>query len=85
MREYAREQEHLHATKQLFTPVNVAATYAALGDKDRAFYWLEQGYKHRGSSGAGVPLMDLNTYRGLDPLRSDPRFADLLRRMGLPP
>ena len=85
MREYAKELEHLHSTNQLFAPVNVAATYAALGNKDRAFFWLEEGYKRRGNYGAGVPLAELNVYRGLDPLHSDPRFADLLRRMGLPP
>ena len=85
MREWAKELEHLQATKQLFMPVNLAATYAALGDKDRAFFWLEEGYKRRGNYGAGVPLAELKVYRGLDPLRSDPRFADLLRRVGLPP
>ena len=85
MREYAKELEHLHATKQIFWPVNLAAVYAALGDKDRAFYWLEEGYKRRGNFGSGVNLLDLKVYRGLDPLRSDPRFADLVSRMGLPP
>ena len=84
MREYARELEYLNTTHQVFMPVNIAAVYAALGNKDRAFYWLEEGYKQRGHQSAGVPFSDVSVYRGLDPLRSDPRFKDLLHRMGLP-
>ena len=83
MREYAKELEHLHATNKVFLPVNLAAVYAALGDKDRAFHWLEQGYKLRGYHTAGTDIAQLRVYPGLDPLRSDPRFADLVRRMGL--
>ncbi len=84
MREYATELEHFYKTNQIFMPVNIATVYAALGDKDRAFYWLEQGYKRRGHC-SGVPIMEIKVYPGLDPLRSDPRFTDLLRRMGLAP
>ena len=84
MREYAKELERLHATNQLFIPVNMAVTYAALGDKDRAFYWLEQGYKNRGNHTAGVDIAEITVHPGLDTLRSDPRFKDLLRRIGLP-
>ncbi len=57
----------------------VAGIYAGLGDKDEAFRLLEKGYGER--SGGMV-------YLGADVLwygmRSDPRYADLLRRMGLP-
>jgi eukaryotic-like serine/threonine-protein kinase len=60
-------------------PYNVAVIYAGLGDKDEAFRWLEKGYEQRSS---GMP------YLTTDPfwygMRSDPRYVDLLRRMGLP-
>ena len=85
MRKYAELLEHLHATNQLFVPINLATAYAAAGDKDRAFYWLEQGYKYRGHGNAGVAMIFVNREPGLDPLRSDPRYQDLLRRIGLPP
>jgi TolB-like protein/Flp pilus assembly protein TadD/predicted Ser/Thr protein kinase len=54
------------------------AIYAALGDKDKAFEWLEKGYDERS-------LFMIKTVPDYDPLRSDPRFADLLRRMNLQP
>jgi hypothetical protein len=83
MREYAKELEHAHATKQIFLPVNLAGVYTTLGDKDRAFYWLEQAYKH--SPGTGIHLWMMNSYVALEPLHSDPRFKDLVHRIGLPP
>ena len=55
----------------------IAAIYAALGDRDQAMSWLERGYKERFNP--GVLLRP-----GFDPLRSDPRFKDLERRIGLP-
>jgi eukaryotic-like serine/threonine-protein kinase len=60
-------------------PYNIAVIYAGLGDKDEVFQWLEKGYEQRSS---GMP------YLTTDPfwygIRSDPRYADLRRRMGLP-
>jgi len=55
----------------------IAVIYAALGDTDQAMKWLEKGYEERFNP--GVLLRP-----GFDPLRSDPRFEDLLRRIGLP-
>jgi len=55
----------------------IAVIYAALGDRDQAMNWLEKGYQERFNP--GVLLRP-----GFDPLRSDPRFQDLVRRMGLP-
>jgi TolB-like protein/DNA-binding winged helix-turn-helix (wHTH) protein/Tfp pilus assembly protein PilF len=56
----------------------IAVIYAALGDKDQAMNWLEKGYGERFNP--GVLLRP-----GFDSLRSDPRFEDLIRRIGLPP
>jgi len=84
MRKWAVELEHLHATNQVFVPLNMAQAYAAVGDQDRAFYWLEQAYKYRGHGTVGVAMIFLNRDPGLEPLRSDPRYTDLLRRVGLP-
>jgi len=57
----------------------IAVIYAGLGDKDEAFRWLEKGYKER--SGGMVYLgVDVMLYG----MHSDPRYADLLRRIGLP-
>jgi TolB-like protein/DNA-binding winged helix-turn-helix (wHTH) protein/Flp pilus assembly protein TadD len=55
----------------------IAVIYAALGDKDQAMNWLEKGYEERFNP--GVLLRP-----GFDPIRSDPRFEDLMRRIGFP-
>ena len=59
-------------------PQYQAAVYAGLGDKDQAFAWLEKGFQARSAT-----LVFLAIDVTYDPLRSDPRYADLLRRMGL--
>ena len=58
---------------------SVAYTYAALGDKEQAFAWLEKDFEAR--SGV-LPLIAHNQL--WENLGDDPRFQDLLRRMGLP-
>ena len=57
----------------------IATLYAELGDKDQAFRWLNTAYQER-----DVNLRRLKTDFLLDPLRSDPRFAELVRKVGLP-
>jgi tetratricopeptide (TPR) repeat protein len=58
-----------------------ARIYAGLGEKDLAFEWLEKAYADRNiNAGVGIKLDPV-----YDPLRSDPRFQDLLRRMNLQP
>lgn len=56
-----------------------ARVYAGLGDNDQAFAWLEQDFRNR----SGL-LSTITWWPFFDGLRSDPRYNDLLRRMGLP-
>lgn len=85
MRQYARELERLNASGQGYFPGILAQAYAALGDKDRAFYWLQQGYEHRDRATADPYIHPVKVDPVFASLRSDPRFAELLRRYGLPP
>jgi tetratricopeptide (TPR) repeat protein len=84
MKEWAKALEKMQVAKQAFLPENLAAAYAAIGDRDRAFYWLEQGYEHREMVSHDWGLCILKVDPLLAPLRPDPRFGDLLRRVGLP-
>jgi TolB-like protein/DNA-binding winged helix-turn-helix (wHTH) protein/Tfp pilus assembly protein PilF len=69
------------ASKQRYVPaLSFATVYVGLGEKEQAFLWLEKAYEERTNS-----LAYLKVTATWDPLRSDPRFADLVRRIGLPP
>jgi hypothetical protein len=59
---------------------DVAGIYAGLGDKDQVFIRLEKDFQARVS-----PLSRIRWEPPFESLRSDARFADLLRRMGLQP
>ena len=59
--------------------VSVAVVYAALGDADEAFRWLERAYAEREWG-----VSELKVHPVFDSLRSDPRFTDLLRRLNFP-
>jgi TolB-like protein len=65
--------------KENNTPFYVAAAYAELGETDAAFEWLEKSYAQR-----DYDLTYLKTNSRFRNLRADPRFLDLLRRVGLP-
>jgi TolB-like protein/DNA-binding winged helix-turn-helix (wHTH) protein/Flp pilus assembly protein TadD len=77
-----RTLEELKATsKKSYVPAfYFAMIYAALEDKDQAFMQLEKGYDERFARFAYLKLEAL-----WDPLRSDERFSDLVRRVGIPP
>lgn len=68
------------ATEKYVSSFPLAVAYTGLGDKDRAFAALEKAYEER-SWGMGT----LRVNPVFDPIRSDPRFAALLRRVNLPP
>lgn len=57
---------------------DMALVYAGLGDKDNAFAWLDKAYEEH-----AFALSNLKVEPRFDLLHSDPRFADLLRRIGL--
>jgi len=59
-------------------PYHVALVYIGLNDKDRAFEWLRRALKNRSRE-----LIYLKSNPVSDPIRSDPRFVDLLRRIGV--
>jgi len=65
--------------RRYVTPVALVQVYIGLGDKDRAFAWLEKAYQERSNFMAFLKVIPM-----VDPLRSDLRFDDLLRRMGMP-
>ncbi|MCI0411954.1 tetratricopeptide repeat protein [bacterium] len=81
-REEARERltELIELSKsQHVSPITTASLYAGLGEADRAFEMLEKAYQEH-----DMRLVGIKVSRSLDSLRSDPRYKDLLRRIGLP-
>lgn len=82
-----RRREALEIVKKLqqlsqqtyVDPRYIANIYVALGEKDLAFVWLEKAYEEHSPAIAG-----LKTYWVYEPIRSDPRFLDLVRRVGIP-
>jgi TolB-like protein/Flp pilus assembly protein TadD len=67
-----------HVRKDGVGRYEIALVYIGLGKKQEAFKWLEESY-----NGHDVGLVYLKIDPCLDPLRSDPRFDDLVRRVGL--
>jgi tetratricopeptide (TPR) repeat protein len=60
-------------------PYWMATLYAGLGEKDQAFRWLGKAYEERSGG-----LIWLSVDSRFDGLRSDPRFAELMRKVGFP-
>lgn len=61
-------------------PASMPWAYATVNEPDRAFAWLEKAFEIRDPS-----LVRLKVDPMWDPIRDDPRFSDLIRRIGLPP
>ncbi|MGC2247695.1 MAG: protein kinase [Terriglobales bacterium] len=60
-------------------PALIGYIYAKAGDKDQAFAWLEKGLQEKSDG-----IQYLKTNHMADSLHSDPRYADMLKRMGMP-
>ena len=73
-----RRIEQLKSQKEVPSAL-IARSYARLGDKEKAFEWLEKAYTERNDL-----VLRLKEDPSYDILRSDQRYADLLRRIGLP-
>ena len=65
--------------QETFNPLDAAIICAALGNRDEAFRWLEKAYEHHVQG-----LIYLKVNPEFDNLHSDPRFANLVGRIGLP-
>jgi len=73
------DQLVVNAPQRRFPPFMIATFYAKLGRDDEALMWLEKGYEER-----DFRMTLISVAFEFDRLRSDPRFRELVRRMGLP-
>jgi TolB-like protein len=73
----AKLEKHRRAEEDI--SYHLAVVYAGLGEKDEAFAWLQKSYK---AHDRGLTYLKIDPC--IDPLRSDPRLNDLMRRVGLP-
>jgi len=71
--------EEEQARRIYIDPAWIASRHAELGEKDLAFTWLEKAYAEKSGF-----LLYIKVLPRFDSLRSDPRYAELLKRMGLP-
>ncbi len=78
LRARLKHDQHRRSAGSYVAYSDFAWTYAALGDKDLALQVLEKAFAER------EPMAWLNVDPKWDPIRSDPRFQDLVRRVGLP-
>jgi hypothetical protein len=77
-RKQAAYAQQLNERGKYRSPVLIAMPYAAAGDRDAALSWLEKAVDERAPW-----LPELKMEPMYDPLRSDPRFTALLKRVGL--
>jgi len=66
------------ARTRYVSPGVMASLYIELGERDNAFRWLEEAYRERSNYMAYLLVDDVH-----DSITSDPRYKDLLRRVGL--
>jgi len=65
--------------REYVSPYDIARYYALMGDRDHTFEWLEKAYAERSGTMEYIKTEDF-----FEPFHSDPRYIDLLKRMGLP-
>jgi hypothetical protein len=70
--------DELKSTRPASSGYDVAVIYASLGDKERAFQWLDRSYEERSRG-----MVYLGVTPVMDGLRSDPRFEALVKKVGL--
>ena len=68
-----------HVKKSGIGRYEIALVYAGLGEKNEAFAWLDQSFA---AHDKGLTYLKVDPC--IDPLRTDPRFASLVKRVGLP-
>jgi tetratricopeptide (TPR) repeat protein len=69
--------EYLKESNADLDPLNIAFFYSRLNEPDKAFEWLEKGFEARSN---GMAMLNNPSW---DKIRDDPRFADLVRRVGI--
>lgn len=79
MGKFTWPRTHQNWDRQFVGTDEIAAVYIALGEKDKAFEELEKAYISRDW---GIARLSVDPF--VDPLRDDPRFKDLVKRMQLP-
>ncbi len=67
-----------NAAHQYVSPTEIAGVYAVLGDREHALQWLEQGWQDQSEM-----LLYLRVYPPFSSLRGDPRFQELVRKVGV--
>jgi tetratricopeptide (TPR) repeat protein len=65
--------------KEYVPAMAISVIHGFLGNRDESFLWLEKAFEERSPY---LPYMKVSTY--WDPIRDDPRFQDILRRMNFP-
>jgi tetratricopeptide (TPR) repeat protein len=75
-RSVLNELDHISKSRYV-SPYYVSKVYLALGENDRAFQWLDTAYRER-----NVDMIELKADPVFDNIQSDPRFIELLRKVG---
>jgi serine/threonine protein kinase/tetratricopeptide (TPR) repeat protein len=78
LREWAAQEKAL-SKRRYEDPAFIGFAYAAAGEKDEAFAWLEKGFKEKSEGMQYIKLV-----HWLDSVRTDPRYTDLVKKMGMP-